>query len=158
MRFIRRNSEVFFFRFAAAILFVAAAMKAFDLALSFPGTSSRDPILWFLPINVLQVFLIGLELWVATFVMSDRIREQRYLALLFLSSGFLGYRASKWYSFRDSSCDCLGSVFARWGGERFESLPLVIAVFLFTVSFGVLFGSSFAVYKNARVDTQIATR
>lgn len=128
----------YFLGMAAFVLITAAALKGVALVVEFPGSRDRDPIIWFLPSNLLSVFLIGLEIWVAVFALSSPRWQSRYSALLMLSSGFLGYRFAKWYYFRDSSCDCLGSVFARWGDGSLEFVALGSALLLFLVPLCVL--------------------
>ncbi len=112
-------------------------MKGISLAVEFPGPSDPDPVIWFLPQNLLAVFLIGLEIWVAMYVLSRKRRQNQFAAVLILSSGFLGYRLAKWLYFRDSSCECLGSIFEAWGNGYLDLVALLIALSFFG---GSLFG------------------
>ena len=123
-----------FLKCSSAMLIFAASMKAMALVLDYPGPSDPDPVIWFLPKNILSVGVIGLESWVAVYVLSWRRLENQYAAVLLLSSAFLGYRLTKWLYFRDSICECLGSIFASLGYGFLDYFAFAMAVALFSGS------------------------
>ena len=94
---------------AIGLFGLAASMKALNLMRNFPGSSELDNVIWFLPSNVLAVFMIGLEVWIVTFLLSKQWRlYTKFAALLIVSSCFLGYRGINWIHFGMLDCGCFG--------------------------------------------------
>lgn len=98
-----------FFHIVRAILFFAAGTKLLGLISDFPGSSSKDLILWFLPSNVLSVIVISLEVWIGAIIVDSNISvTARLRSILYLNSCFLAYRMSKWFHYGSTDCGCFG--------------------------------------------------
>lgn len=94
---------------AVGLLLVAAVTKAGAFLWNFPDSSEPDEVFWFLPSNVLTVFVIGLEVWMVSLLLSrEWTLHQKLMALLLLSSCFLGYRGVGWFYFGVVDCGCFG--------------------------------------------------
>ena len=98
-----------FFHIVRAILFFAAGTKLLGLISDFPGSSTKDLIVWFLPSNVLAVIVISLEVWIGTIIVDSKISvTARLRSILYLNSCFLAYRMSKWFHYGSTDCGCFG--------------------------------------------------
>ncbi|MCS1413897.1 MAG: hypothetical protein M2R46_01615 [Verrucomicrobia subdivision 3 bacterium] len=103
------NWKQWLIRGALGLFVVAATMKALSLIVNFPGSSTPDKVLWFLPTNALTVLVIGLEVWIVSLLLNkDWLLLDKFVVLFLLSSCFLSYRAVGWFYFGVVDCGCFG--------------------------------------------------